>query len=247
MKIIDIVKQLRSKGFHVEYRTRSDYGVLITQIGHRRFKGAKGNIEARSMVGVSLSAEKIQHLEKLQRSKTTRAEREKVVLSKELKEAINRVQRMKASAKAKAKRKGQKFESLGTLSRKEVAKQIASGKITEQEALENAKNIMMRYKGIAYDENIRMLVERLRTFARNVGVESDFDWYIAKIESTIGQNKFYDEWIPLINNAIYEAEEYAFMVQGMGKAGEYGDDFGLDKAIDNVRRVIDEIIEKGNL
>lgn len=241
MKIIDIVKQLRSKGFHVEYRTRSDYGVLITQIGHRTFKGAKGNIEARSLVGVSLSEEKIKHLEKLQRSRTTKVERSKALLSKELKDAINRVQRMKASAKAKAKRKGQKFDSLGTLSRKEIAKQIASGKITEQEALQNAKNIMMRYKGIAYDENIRMLVERLRMFARNVGRESDFDWYISKIEATIGQNKFYDEWIPIINNAIYEAESVIRMEQ------QSGEDFGIEEAISNVANVLDSIIEKGNL
>ena len=59
MTIREIIIQLQKEGKKVKWRQRTDGGILITEINNMKFKGAKGNAEARKIVGVELSEARI--------------------------------------------------------------------------------------------------------------------------------------------------------------------------------------------
>ena len=59
MLLKDIIKQLETDGFEIEFRTRSDGGLIITKINGISFKGAAGNTKAREIAGVQLSQAQI--------------------------------------------------------------------------------------------------------------------------------------------------------------------------------------------
>ena len=55
MSVRELVKALRKEGHKVTYRKRKDGGILIKSIDGQKFKGAKGNLLARQMLGINLS------------------------------------------------------------------------------------------------------------------------------------------------------------------------------------------------
>ena len=60
-----LVQQLQSQGYQVKYHIRKDGGVLISSINGAKFKGAKGNIYARQLLGVEISQRRSQQLSKI--------------------------------------------------------------------------------------------------------------------------------------------------------------------------------------
>jgi len=151
MTIKEVITTLQNKGYSVSYYKRKDGGYRITRINNQRFTGSRGNIEARNIVGVSLSEARERSLKKLvtPKGKGSYNKRRKAPLDEETKKFIQRVQRMY--------RKAGKKEGMPTIRNyrwilKNKGKEEADRLIRQSER---------RILGLAYVENVNALLLRL--------------------------------------------------------------------------------------
>lgn len=66
---LEMSKELQKLGYSVRVIFRKEGGARITKINGKSFKGSKGNIEARSILGASLTESQKAHLEKIKQKK----------------------------------------------------------------------------------------------------------------------------------------------------------------------------------
>lgn len=211
-KMIDVVKMLRLQGHDVQYRKRSDGGILITKIDGQSFKLAQGNTLAREIVGVTLSEARKEQLKEIGKTlykkrynpatKQTEiitlapAQRKKIPLSNDLKKLIRKAQRIQKKTKVDAKVTTSKVRYQLTHYGEEEAKK----KILER----------IRYlQGYAYKENVWWLIRRLS--AINYEYNFAFDKIIAFLEINISFIK--DSYIEEINQVIYNLENEEISVE----------------------------------
>lgn len=205
-KMIDVVKMLRLQGHDVQYRKRSDGGILITKIDGQTFKLAQGNTLAREIVGVTLSEARKEQLKEIGKTlyKTqynpatkqvetytlTPAQRKKIPLTQDLKKLLRKAQRLQKKTKVDAK-----------VTTSKVRYQLT--KYGEEEAKTKLLERIRYYQGYAYTENVRWLIRRLN--AINYDYDFAFDEIIMFLERNI--NFIKDSYINEINQVIYALEE----------------------------------------
>lgn len=164
MTVRELINELIKQGHKVEFRERSERegkGVRITSIDGVSYTGSKGNKEARSMLGVSLSENYEIHLRKI---KTPRGKfggkNKKAPIDEEVKKQIKSLQR-------KFKKRGLK-EGMPTLRNYRYVME-KYGKEEADRLLEGASRYI---RGIAYLKNIEMLIQRMANDLTTVNDEN---------------------------------------------------------------------------
>lgn len=163
MTIYKIIQELQAQGKNVEYRKRADGGYLITRIGKRTFKDAKGNNYARKLTGHELSEK--------QRKQRTKAEFKRTGGKSELppsvQKLLNKVQREWKKNNVKS----------GRITTKKVRWNLENLGLAEtREKLRRAMNYAHR---IAYVEQVDVLIqrlERIRDFAEQGQEYQIIEW-----------------------------------------------------------------------
>lgn len=152
MTIKEVITTLQNKGYSVSYYKRKDGGYRITRINNQRFAGSRGNIEARSIVGVSLSEARERSLKKLvtPKGKGSYNKRRKAPLDEETKKIIQKLQRQY--------RKSGKKEGKPTIRN---YRWILKNK-GKEEADRLLRQSERRILGLAYVENVDAFLLRLR-------------------------------------------------------------------------------------
>lgn len=184
----EVIERLEKKGHRVTWRRRSDGGILITKIDNTKYKGAKGNNKGRDLIGATKVSEKrLLALEKLTQRHIEKVRR--VFVDELLKKQLKKTQRTRLKYHRTKE---------GKVTKKRLSQYIeAQGK---DRALEYLKNRERYYKGLAYDENINFLTDRIRREA-NLKGNKDYLDLIDIIESR--KNFFREEWISKINDIMY--------------------------------------------
>ena len=93
MTIRQTIGLLKSQGYEVTYRTRSDGGVLITSINGQKFSGAKGNILARNLTGQTLTDRRRSQLAKITKARKHYRTHGKIATTEDLEKYRKRVMR----------------------------------------------------------------------------------------------------------------------------------------------------------
>lgn len=152
MTLREVVKQLQGQGVPVSFRVRPDYSIVITQIGTQKYSGRSGNIAARNITGAQMSTREV-----LQRTTASAA---KIPNAKyiPLSPAVNRALR----AAQKAYRES--GMTAGKPTRVNIRGAMKEG-LTEEQILESLRRSKQYAKGIAYDERVIAIRDRIRVLA----------------------------------------------------------------------------------
>ena len=153
MTIRDIIQIMKDANMDVSFYVRKDGGIRITKINGKSFSGSKGNVEARKIVGATLSEARIRQLAKLKtpKGKGSYNKRRRQKLDEETKKEIRRLQRLYRKNKTKSGAPTQRnyryvMEHYG-----------------KKEADRLLKQSDYYARGVAYDENVDALIARLES------------------------------------------------------------------------------------
>ena len=191
MTIKEIIVELQRQGKKVKWRKRTDGGFIITEINGEKFKGAKGNQEARKIVGVELSEARI---------KQTQYNVKKYITGKKQKpidEALKRKLR-------KVQRKMRKSRAKGRITTKKVRWHV---KEEGEEAASAYLDKMGRYaEGYAYLENVEYLADYCESVGNGIVKNDELAAKFYKLAADIRAkaSTFKEEWINRIYGALYE-------------------------------------------
>ena len=193
----ELVAELKSKGYSVKYRERTDGGVLITEINNMKFTGSKGNAEARHIVGVELSPARIEQTHS-NVVKLIKGKKEKT-LDKKMKAKLKKVQ--------KTWRKNKTGGGKATITAKKVKHHI---KTEGEKATEEYLDRMELYsEGYAYPENVEYLAQYVEDTAKGVLTDDDLQNELYALADYIRSKKgvFREEWINKVYRAMYDCLE----------------------------------------
>lgn len=189
-----LVQQLQSQGYEVKYHIRKDGGVLISSINGAKFKGARGNIYARQLLGVELSQRRSQQLSKITRERIVKPRKIPVETPNDLERFRKRVMR-----------KWRKAGLTGSISKRNLRK------IIEERGFEGAKTYLTEMErhtqGKAYYGAIEGLIARIENDMELVD-EDNYD-FLDKALDLINSNKeeFKQEWLFQIFDQLYNYEK----------------------------------------
>lgn len=190
-----LVQQLQAQGYSVKYHIRRDGGVLIQSINGAKFKGAKGNIYARQLLGVEFSQRRSQQLSKITRERVVKPRKIPVETPQDLERFRKRVMR-----------KWRKAGLTGSISKRNLRK------IIEERGFEGAKTYLTEMErhtqGKAYFGTIEALLARIENDKDLVNNSEDYD-YLDKAYQLIESNKedFKQDWIFQIFDQLYNFEK----------------------------------------
>ena len=209
MKLISIVKELQKQGVDIKYRVRKDGGILITKVSGMRFSGAEGNRFVRTLTGQQLSEAQLKQRKAIKPpKKISPSLRKKTPVPEDIKRTIKKLQGIyrKDNKRGKPTIKNIRYviETLG-----------------EEKAREQLKMSEYYVMGIAYDENIEALIQRLVQIKNTVSNASgDTEAVQTLIDETITyrdtkRKKFSFEKIGWLMDVIYDFEnDWNAAVQG---------------------------------
>lgn len=203
MSVKEIAELLVKQGHKVNVKKRSDGGYIITSIDGMKYVGATGNIEARRIVGATLSHAREYQLKRIKPPKRVApAKRKKEPLPEELERELRKVQ--------KEWRKTHKDIS-GTASKSNVRYYYETYGF--EEAMASLDKNMRYAQGYAYFENVNWIIERLKMDKTDENTEDHdvIDEIIDSIKDII--LTFKEEWIHTIHEDIYEYEHHKISVQ----------------------------------
>lgn len=201
MLLKDIVSELQLKGFEIEFRQRSDGGLLITKINGVSFKGASGNTRARQIAGVQLSEAQIQQREFNVKKYIKNFKKPKEKFDEDLKQKVKRVQRIwrynKVNGRITMRKAREHFKQEG------------------RKGVEDYLNKMARYgQGFAYDDNVRWLSEYARNVASGLAANNEMNAYeeYLKLADYIMQirDTFREAWINPVYSYLYEVRDSGY-------------------------------------
>lgn len=198
MQLKDIVKQLQEDGFIIEFKTRSDGGLLITKINGVSFKGASGNIRARQIAGVPLSQAQIQQRAFNVKAYIRNYKHPKDKFDEDLKAKVKRVQRI-----------WRKHKVNGTITMRKAREHFRREGRT---GVIDYLNKMERYgTGYAYYENVRWLSQYAHNVAEGLASYNEMQAskkyeelsdYIMQIAET-----FREAWINPVYSYLYAVRD----------------------------------------
>ena len=197
MKTIEMINELRKRGYQVEARRRTDGGWIITRINNRKFSGAKGNQEARELLGVSLSSKRAEQVQYNVEKYIKGAKKPKEKVNEEMSKELRRIQRIWRKKNVQAK-----------LTKRKLRWHIQE---EGQEAARRYLQRMERYgKGYAYEENVYGLAQYIED---TIPVIKDKELAAAtqsladEIKSKV--DSFKEEWISKLYPFWYAVNESA--------------------------------------
>ena len=191
MTIREIIVELQRRGNKVKWRKRTDGGYIITEINNMKFIGAKGNIEARKIIGVELSQARIKQTS-FNVEKYIKGKKEKTI-NESLKKKLRKVQRKMRKTGAK-----------GKISTKKVRWHVRE---EGEEAATAYLDKMERYaEGYAYYENVEYLAQYCEGVGKGIVKDDELAAKFYKLAADIRAKAttFKEEWINKIYAALYE-------------------------------------------
>ena len=194
MTIAQIIDLLRNMEHEVKWQVRKDGGIRITNINGQKFTGSTGNTLARELTGQALSERRTAQLKTIKSPKGQWGHRKKAEpLDDSTIKKIQKAQRIY--------RKNQIGNS-ATVTRKRYRYNL---KHHGKEEADRRLNQAIRYGlGLAYDDNINALINRLKL--DNQKVNSPYiDQLIELIESK--RDVFKESWLNNIYDSVYEFEQ----------------------------------------
>ena len=193
MTVKEIISRLQVEGHEVEYRVRSDGGIIIKRIDDQRFTyGATGNVAARQMVGADISEARIKQLKYATKSHQAK----KPSLDEEIEREYRRVKRK--WNKAFKAQKG-KPHPAGYFGKRRI--RYAMEKYGKEEALRRIREAERYASGIAYSKNVQILA----AFIRSAGDRFQ-SAELVKLSEDLVDNAYTirDEWIQPAYDELYK-------------------------------------------
>lgn len=188
----EIASKLAEMGMEVKYFVRQDGGIRITYINGQRFTGSTGNQMARNILGATISEARVKQLQKIATPKGKWGHKKLDEVSDEIKKQIRKAQRLFKKMGTKA--------GMPTLRKyRAVLKQYG-----KQEAERRLGQAMRYSMGLAYEENVSHLAERIRMMGEEFG-DGNIISLAEKIESM--SYRFREKWIEVIYEWLYDAEQ----------------------------------------
>lgn len=185
-----VINELTKRGFKVTFYVRKDGGILIKSIDGVKYIGAKGNIQARSLLGIKLAERRQAQLKKITRERVIHPRKIPVETPEDLERFRKRVMR-----------KWRKAGLTGSISKRNLRK------IIEERGFEGAKLYLQEMErhseGKAYLGAIEGLLARIE---QDLVVEDDP--YLRQVYDLISDNKeaFKQEWLFNIYDELYNYE-----------------------------------------
>ena len=171
----EMAQELRSKGYKVSIVLRKEGGARISKINGQSFKGSKGNVEARKILGQTLTRAQTKHLEKIKQAKGVFGKAKKAPLSAEM-------LRLQEQANRAFRKQGQTARVTRSKIRYRLEKE------GEKATLEYLKNARDYAKGFAPEGSLQEYLVRLQ--ADNAKIESkDVEQVISYVEKLIATGK----------------------------------------------------------
>lgn len=196
MKMIDIVKQLISAGYNIEYYVRKDGGILIREIDGQKYTGAKGNKIARSMVGATLSEAKQTQLAWNVKKLIKGVKKPKNKIADDLEEQLKKTQKAWRKNKVKS----------GRITKRKLRQYIKM--YGEDEAMRYLQRAEKYAQGFAYVENVEALANAVsRLGLQYEKYKNDFN-DIAEGMLSI-KEYFLEDWISKCYEVIYRCQQRA--------------------------------------
>lgn len=193
MTVKEIISRLQAEGHEVEYRVRSDGGIIIKRIDDQRFTyGATGNVAARRMVGADISEARIKQLKYATKSHQAK----KPTLDEEIEREYRRVKRKWNKA---FKSKNGKPHPAGYFGKRRI--RYAMEKYGKEEALRRIHEAERYASGIAYSKNVQILA----AFIRSAGDRFQ-SAELVKLSEDLVDNAYTirDEWIQPAYDELYK-------------------------------------------
>ena len=192
-----MITELRKKGHKVDARKRKDGGMIIKSIDGRKFTGAKGNAEARRLLGVSLSEKR--------KAQTSYNVESFIQGKKKIKTLEDKVKRRLRQVQ----RKWRKHKVKGELNAPNTKKYL---KEYGYEATMTHLRTMERYgEGYAYEKNVEYLAQYIEEIAESIKDE-ETKRQSRRCAGIVRDYKdfFRDEWIPIIYQFWYAVRNAGF-------------------------------------
>lgn len=197
MKVRSIISRLTSLGYKVSYYQRKDGGVLIRSINGQKFTAAKGNVYARTILGLELSTRRSEQLHKITRARS--------YYKTHTIETPEDLEKFRKSVMRKWKKAGLR----GSISKYNLKRMIAD------RGIEGAKQYLIEMErhtqGKAYISAVEGLISRIEQDIAAVSGDPDEVSWLEKLKELIEANKedFKQEWLFAIFNELYNWESPA--------------------------------------
>ena len=241
MTIKESITQLKARGYRVSYRQRKDGGVIIKSINGQRFSGAKGNAQARSLLGTTLSVARSAQLERLNPYTIVKTKyvgkdikgRTRTLTKVTKNWTLQGVERPSWSGKTKLPdvlvkelrkvqriwRKGHKNVTSphptirGTISMSNLRYAYEQG--GEEGAFEKLRKARRYAEGYAYEENIRWYKERLDALIgqlQELGLDTTaLEAIVDKLQDSEFIMNFKEDWVSSLHDDMYKLEQQGMM------------------------------------
>lgn len=183
LSVYEMILELQKQGHDVEYRKRKDGGYIITKINDKKYTGAKGNIQARTILGATLPQTRVEQLN-FNVQKFIKGAKKKATLDQEMKKELRKVQR-----------KWRKNKVHGRITAKKVKIHIKEeGK---EGALEYLKRQERYGEGLAYEENVEYLAQYIEDIGRGIITDDSLQNDLFELARYIRSKKdvFKEEWV----------------------------------------------------
>lgn len=193
MSVREIIQELQRQGHKVSFFVRKDGGVRITKIDETRFTGSQGNVVARSIIGTSLSERRSRQLESIRTPKGKFGHKTTTKLSNEMTKALRKAQRL-------FRKNDVKGGKPTTRNLRYVIREYG-----EEEAYRRLSQSIRYAQGLAYDENVQHLIDRISSDMS----KSKNPQALADIIERIDQKRaiFKEAWLSKVLEDLYELEQ----------------------------------------
>ena len=202
MTTLQAVHELMSGGHQIEFYVRKDGGILVKSIDGQRYTGAKGNAKVRQMTGIKLSEARFKQLKYATREHIASVKWRKQG-KPPLDDAVQkRYSEVKKQWNKAFKAKGGKPHSAGYFGKSSLRYSYEHG---GKEATLTRISEAERYSsGIAYSENVRILV----AFIRDAGNKHQSQ-ELLKLADDIEMNSYAirEEWMEHAYDELYKADQ----------------------------------------
>lgn len=209
LSVKNLIDLLKEQGYIVKAYKRKDGGYLIQEINGLQYKGSKGNEAARKILNVSISQRRAKQLKSITPKKGSKAAKERKVskakkppktpLPPDLKKELEKAQRLLRK---------QPTKTGGTITTSNIRWILENkGKEKAEEAIQKATAYA---QGIAYPENVAILISRIQSVMNQMTKASAIE-YMQKTIEWIDKHVFVfrEDWIAPVYDLLYNISNYA--------------------------------------
>ena len=196
LTMIKVVAELQAQGHVIDYRIRSDGGILIKSIDGKKYTGATGNAVARTMAGATISEARIKQLKHITEKRVKARKRRKPPLPKTIQTEFERVKKI---WNKKFKAKGGIPHPVGYFDKSRI--QYSIEHYGEEEALRRISEAERYATGYAYSKNIEFLATQIENTGRIMQSEE-----LKSLAEDIRSNSYSikEEWIAPVYDELYK-------------------------------------------